>query len=96
MQQEENKPATDQRPLAQEENDMQRGKTILEEIKWVNEQIMDPSVTTFQKTTYWNLQNSGNPADLLNGMTEQLARIEAKLTDIENILEKWNRGEPET
>jgi hypothetical protein len=67
-------------------------KNIVEEIKVLNDKLNDSKYEIFSKSTFWHKQLSNNEEfnieSLLKEMSEQLLKIEAKLSKIELSLEK--------
>lgn len=92
MENEENKARFDECQIAQESADTKHDRGILEEIKLLNQEMLDPKHDTFKKTTYWHQQSSAagniNTEALLKDIIGQLVKIEAKLTQIEILLDK--------
>lgn len=66
-------------------------KNLLEEVKDIEQKIRNSDYSTFKKTTYWHQQESGmetsNQEALINIM-ECLQRIEAKINNIADFLDK--------
>lgn len=69
-----------------------RDNNILEEMKRLDQEMRNPMIQTFKKTTYWHQQaetmENLNQDALLKGMSECLLRIESSLVKIETLLQK--------
>ncbi|HBN83054.1 MAG TPA: hypothetical protein DDZ89_04360 [Clostridiales bacterium] len=89
MDKEKNKVGLEECPLEQDSIDTQKEVNIIELVKEINHMAANPEYKTFKKSTYWNqhsaIENSNIDARLKD-ITEQLIRIETKLTKIESSL----------
>jgi hypothetical protein len=72
--------------LAKEEDKIDNNSNeIIETVKKINEEMRDPQLQTFSKTTYWN-QDSKKQEDISEALLYTLQGIESIILNIEKLL----------
>ncbi|MDW5300179.1 MAG: hypothetical protein SA378_08595 [Sedimentibacter sp.] len=81
-----------EKPYEEKDSIPIRQNNVIDEIRKLEQQVKDSNSQTFKKSTYWNQLNkpvnNEKSENLLKEIVDYLARIEAKLTNIEILLKK--------